>query len=264
MAGATSEASPGEPRCHPQRRIRPDGDALRAEPDRAICISGMSARRSKAGGRRGAPAGAFCCASRISTGPAAAPNIAAAILEDLAWLGLDWDGPVRRQSRAFRRLPRGARPARGAGAALPVLLHAARDPGRDRRAPAAPRMASWDRSILAPAAASAPRNAPRGARGRRLRVAARSRLRALRADRPARLVRGRAPRGEPTRRARRRRAGPQGDAGELPSRGHGRRRDAGRDPGDPRRGSVRRRPTSTGCCRRCSACRRRATGITRC
>ena len=26
---------------------------------------------------------------------------AAAILEDLAWLGLDWDGPVRRQSEHF-------------------------------------------------------------------------------------------------------------------------------------------------------------------
>src|SRR6202030_3220072 len=43
---------------------------------------------------------------------------AAAILEDLAWLGLSWDGPVRRQSehfddyrRALDRLPgQGARP----------------------------------------------------------------------------------------------------------------------------------------------------------
>ena len=26
---------------------------------------------------------------------------AAAIIEDLAWLGLDWDGPVRRQSEHF-------------------------------------------------------------------------------------------------------------------------------------------------------------------
>src|SRR5919108_5713067 len=26
------------------------------------------------------------------------PEFEAAILEDLAWLGLDWDGPVRRQS----------------------------------------------------------------------------------------------------------------------------------------------------------------------
>jgi glutamyl-Q tRNA(Asp) synthetase len=29
------------------------------------------------------------------------PEFADAILEDLAWLGLDWDGPVRRQSRHF-------------------------------------------------------------------------------------------------------------------------------------------------------------------
>ena len=29
---------------------------------------------------------------------------AAAILEDLAWLGLDWDGPVRRQAEQCGRL----------------------------------------------------------------------------------------------------------------------------------------------------------------
>ena len=29
------------------------------------------------------------------------PEFAAAIIEDLAWLGLDWDGPVRRQSEHF-------------------------------------------------------------------------------------------------------------------------------------------------------------------
>ena len=29
------------------------------------------------------------------------PQFAAAILEDLAWLGLDWDGPIRRQSEHF-------------------------------------------------------------------------------------------------------------------------------------------------------------------
>src|SRR5436305_9382329 len=29
------------------------------------------------------------------------PEFADAILEDLAWLGLDWDGPVRRQSEHY-------------------------------------------------------------------------------------------------------------------------------------------------------------------
>src|SRR5713101_7847328 len=29
------------------------------------------------------------------------PHFAAAIVEDLAWLGFDWDGPIRRQSEHF-------------------------------------------------------------------------------------------------------------------------------------------------------------------
>ena len=44
------------------------------------------------------PAAASCCASRTSTRPAAGPNIEAAIYEDLRWLGLAWEEPVRRQS----------------------------------------------------------------------------------------------------------------------------------------------------------------------
>ena len=32
------------------------------------------------------------------------PEFEAAITEDLAWLGLEWEQPVRRQSDAFRRL----------------------------------------------------------------------------------------------------------------------------------------------------------------
>ena len=47
------------------------------------------------------PAAVFCCASRISTATRCREEYAAAIIEDLAWLGLDWDGPVRRQSEHF-------------------------------------------------------------------------------------------------------------------------------------------------------------------
>ena len=62
------------------------------------------------------------------------PEFARAIADDLVWLGLDWDGPVREQSGRilpeYRAVPgwaTGARPA------VSVLLHACRHPaGRDR------------------------------------------------------------------------------------------------------------------------------------
>ena len=116
---------------------------------------------------------------------------AAAILEDLAWLGLDWDGRGPPAIGAFRRLPRRARAARRGGAALSLLLHAARDPGRDR--PRRRRAARRDRAALsrAPAATSARRSAPQGAAGGGLRAAARRRGGAG-AHRAARLERGRA------------------------------------------------------------------------
>ena len=43
----------------------------------------------------------YCCASRTSTRPAARPEYEAAIYEDLAWLGVTWERPVRRQSEHF-------------------------------------------------------------------------------------------------------------------------------------------------------------------
>ena len=60
----------------------------------------------RGGARRARPAGGSCCASRTSTAPAAAPEFDAAILEDLAWLGLDLGRPGAAAIRAFRRLPR--------------------------------------------------------------------------------------------------------------------------------------------------------------
>lgn len=64
----------------------------------AIFTWATPVRRWKAGSAPAPPAGGFCCVSRTSI-PAAAAEFAAAIEEDLAWLGLDWDGPVRVQSR---------------------------------------------------------------------------------------------------------------------------------------------------------------------
>ena len=47
---------------------------------------------------------------------------------DLGALGLDWDGPVVRQSERAARLRRGARDAARRGPRLPLLVHARRDP----------------------------------------------------------------------------------------------------------------------------------------
>ena len=54
------------------------------------------------------------------------PEFATAILEDLAWLGLDWDGEVRVQSGAPRGVSRRAGCAGDARPAVSVLLHPCR------------------------------------------------------------------------------------------------------------------------------------------
>ena len=64
-------------------------------------------------------------------------------LADLAAIGLDWDGPVVRQSERAELLRGRARAARRRRAAVPLLVHACGDPrgglrrrtGRCRRAP---------------------------------------------------------------------------------------------------------------------------------
>jgi glutamyl-Q tRNA(Asp) synthetase len=48
-------------------------------------------------------------------------EFADAILEDLAWLGLDWDGPVRRQSRHFADYRRTLAQLEGAGLLYPCF-----------------------------------------------------------------------------------------------------------------------------------------------
>ncbi len=51
--------------------------------------------------RREAPGGGFCSGLRTSIRTRCRDEYAAAILDDLAWLGLSWDGPVRKQSEHF-------------------------------------------------------------------------------------------------------------------------------------------------------------------
>ena len=60
-------------------------------------------------------------------------------LADLVALGLDWDGPVVRQSERRRRARGGARRAGGPGPHLPVLLQPPRGAGGERRAARAAR-----------------------------------------------------------------------------------------------------------------------------
>ncbi len=58
-------------------------------------------------------------------------------LEDLAALGLDWDGPVTRQCQHAERFAQAIDRLVACRADLPVLVHAPRDPRRHPRAPSA-------------------------------------------------------------------------------------------------------------------------------
>ena len=49
------------------------------------------------------------------------PDFEAAILEDLAWLGIDWDGPVRRQSKHLDEYERALDRLRGLGLIYPCF-----------------------------------------------------------------------------------------------------------------------------------------------
>ena len=67
----------------------------------ATCISAMRCRRCSISTWRGRPAAGSCCASRTSTRRAAGRNSRRRSIEDLAWLGIAWEQPVRRQSEHF-------------------------------------------------------------------------------------------------------------------------------------------------------------------
>ena len=73
-----------------------------------------------AGGAR-APGGRFLLRLEDIDRGRCREEYAAAILEDLAWLGLDWDGPVRRQSEHFDDYRACPRPARRMGVLYPCF-----------------------------------------------------------------------------------------------------------------------------------------------
>ena len=66
------------------------------------------------------------------------PDFADAIVEDLAWLGLDWDGPVRRQSQHFDDYRAALERLDGAGLLYPCFCTRADIRSEIARAGAAP------------------------------------------------------------------------------------------------------------------------------
>ncbi len=193
------------------------------------------------------------------------PEFTDAILEDLAWLGLDWDGEVRKQSEHFADYEAALDKLDVTGVIYPCFC---------TRAEIAAEIARAGRCAAGRGGAALSRHLPRSHDrraaaphrcGRQFRVAARCGAGAC-AHRPARMGRGG--------RGHRSRPIPQllGDVvlarKDTPTSYHlavtRRRCAAGRDLGHARRRSVSPRRISIACCRRCSICRRRAIAITGC
>ena len=85
---------------------------------------------------------------------------AAAIIEDLVWLGLSWDGPVRRQSEHFDDYLRALERLEELAVLYRASARAVRS-GTRSRAPTVRRTCDRDRRIRGRAAGSAGDSAPR-------------------------------------------------------------------------------------------------------
>jgi hypothetical protein len=95
------------------RRVRP-----------VPCTSATPARSCWRGCRSARAVALYCCASRTSTVLASSRGLPQT-LEDLRWLGLDWDGRTGGAERArLARYRAGRRTAGRRGARLPVRVHA--------------------------------------------------------------------------------------------------------------------------------------------
>ena len=200
------------------------GGSRRRRPDR--CISAACGPRSSRGCSRAPPAPASCVRIEDLDPQRSRPAFEAGQLADLRALGIDWDGPVVRQSERLARYDGRAGDARARRAAVPVLLHAAPRSARRRRR----RTATWRRAaIRGPAWRCQRAERARGSPPAPVCAAPARRRR-------ARRVRGPAARRSARRRRRLRRA-PRRRRGRLPARGRRRRRGAG-----SRRGRPRRRP----------------------
>ena len=243
--------------CHSARKCRrkAHGDTrfpLCAEPERLSASRPCAVRAAELrhGARRGRAA--RCCASRTSTRPAAVPEYEQAIFDDLAWLGIAWEQPVRRQSEHLDDYRAALARLEAQGLALSEL----RKPRRDRRA--------GRRARARAARGRAIRTARRSIRATRRSIVARRTQAPDRSGRtptrcgstwrrpshaPARsswTEAGQGPSGETgtvpldARGLGRCRAGAQGNADQLSPLGCGRRRAPGRDPCGARAGPVLR------------------------
>ena len=131
--------------------------SIRSQPQRAAsswaCLFGPAQRRFRPAVRR-APSPAH---RGYRHRPAAVPEFEAAIYEDLAWLGLRWEEPVRRQSEHFDDYRAAFRTPEGEGAGLSVLLlpqghrRGGSPAGRRRAAGPGRAIRTARRSIRAPA-----------------------------------------------------------------------------------------------------------------
>ena len=201
------------------------------------------------------------------------PEFEAAIYEDLAWLGIDWETPVRRQSDHLADYRAALEKLAARGLVYPAF---------ESRAEIA-RLVAQREAQRALAARSRRRAALSGdgevAVAGRARAAARIRARPMRCgstwrrpargspasrlDRAGRRSRWRDRRGgRPAGGVGRRHSRAQGDADQLSPLGGDRRRPAGRHRRGARRRTCSGRPACTGCCSICSACRSRPTGTT--
>ena len=159
----------------------------RARP--AICISAMPLPRCSPSRRRGARSGRFLLRIEdIDRTPLPAGVRGGRSSRILAWLGLDWEKPVRRQSEHLADYRAGARPAGSAGAcSIPASAPARRSRPRSPppRARRRGRRAALSRHL--PAARSEDIRAQRIGGGRALCAAPRRRRAAARGRGAARL-----------------------------------------------------------------------------
>ena len=200
------------------------------------------------------------------------PEFEAAIYEDLAWLGISWETPVRRQSEHFARYREAVEKLAALGLIYPAFESRAEIARLvAQRETEAPWPRDPDGAPLYPGAAKSLSPDERGrliAQGapyalRLDMAAARARAQDLDLDRAWRRSRRRdRDRDRPAGSLGRRHPGAQGDADQLSSVGRDRRRPAGRH----RRGAGQDLFWSTSVHRSaagiCSVCRNRPTGIT--
>ena len=230
-------------------RVKPGNDELSGVPATRFPICAKPERlppsRPRLFGaaefRPGAPDAAddSCCGSRISTRRRCRPEFEAAIYEDLAWLGISWETPVRRQSEHFARYREAVERLAGLGLIYPSFESRAeiarlvaqreagapwpRDPDGAPLYPGAAKSLSPDAARAADRAGRTLCAAARHGGGARARTGGSELERAWRGPRWRDRRRRRAARG-----LGRRHPGAQGDADELSSVRRDRRRPAGR------------------------------------